>query len=256
MDFRHSMLAGALAAALAAGAASAAPQLSADEIIAKQVAARGGLDKLRAIKTLRFEGQLIAPGGFRLQVVQTVSRPGMVRQDATIQGLTIVQAYDGAKGWTIQPFGGRKDPQALTPDDVKDLADEADIDGVLVDYKAKGSTVESLGTEDVDGSPAYKLRVTEKSGDQLTVFIDADTFMTIRVSARRTIRGSDDVSVTDLGDYEQVAGVYFPFEITSSAGPGGGGGRRGGGGATIAYEKGEANVQVDEAIFHMPGGAK
>lgn len=251
MTLRHSMLAGALLAAFCAGAACAAPQLSADEIIAKQVAARGGLDKLRAIKTLRFEGQLIAPGGFRLQVVQTASRPGMVRQDATIQGLTVVQAYDGAKGWQIQPFGGRKDPEPLTPDDTKQIADQADMDGVLVDYKAKGSTVESLGTEDVDGSPAYKLRLTEKSGDQLTFFIDADTFMTIRVNERRTIRGSDNFTQNDLGDYEQVAGVYFPFEITSGP-PGGGGGNA----VTIAFDKGEANVQVDEGIFHMPGGAK
>lgn len=250
MNFRHSALAGALLIALGAGAASAAAPLSADEVIAKQVAARGGLDKLRAIKTLRFEGQLIAPGGFRLQVVQTEARPGMVRQDATIQGLTIVQAYDGSKGWQIQPFQGRKDPEALTPDDTKQLVDDADIDGPLVDYKAKGSTVESLGTEDVDGSPAYKLRLTEKSGDQLTYFIDADTFMTVRVSTRRTLRGSDNVTVADLGDYEQVAGVYFPFEITS--GPPGSAGNA----VTIAFDKGEANMPVDEAMFRMNGGAK
>jgi hypothetical protein len=245
------MLAGALLAALGAGAAAAAPALSADDIIAKQVAARGGIDKLHAIKTLRFEGQLIAPGDFRLAIVETRARPGMVRQDATIQGLTVVQAYDGAHGWQIQPFQGRKDPQAMSPDDSKELADEADIDGPLVDYKAKGSTVESLGTEDVDGTPAYKLRLTEKSGDQLTFFIDVDTLMTVRVNTKRILRGREDVTVTDLGDYEQVAGVYFPFEIESGP-PGGGAGST----VKISYVKGEANLAVDDAMFRMNGGAK
>ncbi len=251
---RKSLLAAALLTGLIAAPAFAQASMSADEIIAKQIAARGGLDKLRAIKSLRFEGQMVFPGDFRLDVVETKSRPGRVRTDATIQGLTVVQAYDGAHGWQIQPFQGRKDAEALSPDDSKDMIDD-DIDGPLVDYKAKGSTVDFLGTEDVDGTAAYKLRLTEKSGDQLTYYIDTDSLMTVRVETKRILRGHEQLSVTDFGDYELVAGVYFPFE-TESAPPGSPQKQ------TVSFTKGEANVAADDAMFQMPqapkasGGAK
>jgi outer membrane lipoprotein-sorting protein len=252
---RHALLAGALAAGLIAGASfgpasAAAP--TADEIIAKQLAARGGADKLAAIKSLHFEGEMIVDfggGSVRLTVDTTRARPGKLRTNATIQGLTIVQAYDGAQGWQIQPFQGRKDAEALTPDDSKDLMEEADIDTPLANYKAKGSTVEYMGTEEMDGTPAYKLRLTEKTGDQLTYFIDPDSLMTIRVETKRLLRGHEQIEIADLSDYEQVAGVYFPFQVQQST-PGQPGKQ------TISFTKGEANVPVTDALFVMPKSAK
>ncbi len=243
-------MAGARLWALAAGPAlgqQAAPA-GADDLIARQLAARGGADKLAAIKTLRLEGTLIFPGDFKLELVQVKSRPGKVRTDATIQGLDVIQAYDGAVGWQVQPFNGRKDAEALSADDIKDMLDD-DIDGPLYDYRARGGKVEYLGKEDVDGTDTYKLRLTEKSGDQLTYYIDSDSLMTIRVLTRRLLRGREQLTVTDFGDYEKVAGFYFPFE-NESAPPGVNDKQK-----TI-YVKGEANVPVDDAVFHMPGAAK
>jgi outer membrane lipoprotein-sorting protein len=243
-------LAGALAiAGLSAGQPVKAGAPAADDIIARQLAARGGLDKLKAIQSLRFEGKMLVNGGtFQLHVVQFQKRPGLTRTEATLQGLTVVQAYDGAAGWQIQPFQGRKDPEALSADDSKDLADQADIDGPLVDYQAKGGKVEFLGAEDVDGTATYKLRLTEKSGDQLIYYIDTDTLMTIRVAARRLLRGREDNSITDYGDYEKVAGVYFPFESASGP-PGAGDGDL----TKIQFDKGEAGVAIDDARFRMGG---
>jgi hypothetical protein len=242
----------ALAGAASAGAADAqtsSPAPTADEIIARQVKALGGLDKIRAIQTLRFEGKLLVNGGaFQLKLVAIKKRPGMVRTDATLQGLTVVQAYDGTMGWQIQPFQGRKDPEKLAADDAKDMADDADIDGPLIDYKAKGSAVEYLGTEDVDGATAYKLRLTEKSGDQIVYFIDTDTLMTLRTVTKRHLRGREVNTVTDYGDYELVAGVYFPFE--SAQGPVG---ASDGDLAKIQIDKGEAGVALDDATFRMGG---
>ena len=247
---RDKLLAGAVVAGFLAlaGAASAQAPMTADQLIAKHVEARGGLDKLRAIKSLRFTGEMLVDfggGSVKLIVDETMARGGKMRQNATIQGLTIVQAYDGAQGWQIQPFQGRKDAEALAPDDSKDLAEQADIDTALVDYKAKGSSVEYLGTEDMDGTPAYKLRVTEKSGDQITYFFDADSFMAIRVSTKRSIHGHDQIGIVDLGDYEQVDGVYFPFQIEQSQ-PGSP--QK----TTISFSKGDANVSADDALFAMP----
>jgi hypothetical protein len=254
MRLRHRLLAVAFTAGLGLGAlaacapAVAAPALTADDIIAKQVEARGGRAAMSAIKTLRFEGEMVFPGDFRLAFVETKARPGKVRTDATIQGLTVVQAYDGAQGWQIQPFQGRKDAEAQSGDDIKDMVDDADLDGPLIDYKAKGNRVEFLGTEDVDGTPAYKLRLTEKSGDQLTYYIDTDSLMTVRIFTKRLLRGREQDTVTDFGDYEKVAGVYFPFE-SESAPPGVTDKQK------LTFTKGEANGAADDSLFAMPKSA-
>ena len=248
---RTTLLAGVAVFAMAGAAAAQAP-MTADQLIAKHIAARGGLDKLRAIKSLHFSGDMLVDfggGSVKLVVDETLARGGKMRQDATIQGLTIVQAYDGSHGWQIQPFGGRKDAEALSPDDSKDLAEQADIDTALVDYAAKGSRVEYLGTEDMDGTAAYKLRVTEKSGDQLTYFIDTDSLMVIREQTKRTLHGHDSIGITDLGDYEQIGGVYFPFQIEAY--------QPGSTQKTIlSFSKGEANVSADDALFAMPKSPK
>jgi outer membrane lipoprotein-sorting protein len=242
------LIAGAIALA-SVSARAQAPTPTADDIIARQVAALGGLDKLKAIQSLRFEGKIVVFGGaIELHFVQYEKRPGQVREEATLQGLTQVQAYDGSGGWQIQPFQGRRDPERMSADDVKGLADDADIDGPLVDYKAKGSKVEYLGTEDVDGTATYKLRLTEKSGDQLTYYIDTDTLMTIRVATKRTVRGREDNSITDYGDYEKVGGVYYAFEMEQ--------GPLGGADADktkIIFDKGEAGVTIDDAMFRFGG---
>jgi hypothetical protein len=241
-----------MCAAVGLQASAAAPPASAptaDDIIARQIAARGGLDKLKAIQSLKFEGKMLVNGGaIQLRLVQYQKRPGLTRTEATLQGLTVVQAYDGSSGWQIQPFDGRKDPEKLSADDTKDLVDQADIDGPLVDYKAKGATVEYLGTEDVDGTSAYKLRVTEKSGDRLIYDIDADTLMTIRIATTRLLRGREDNTVADYGDYEKVGGVYFPFE-TESGPPGAADSDL----TKIEFDTGEADVAIDDAKFRMSG---
>lgn len=248
------LVAGAMALASASAQAQThamaqAPAPNADDIIARQIAARGGLDKLKAIQSLKFEGTMIIYGGaIRLHVVELKKRPGLVREEASLQGLTNVQAYDGTGGWQIQPFQGRRDPERMSADDSKDLADEADIDDPIVDYKAKGSTVEYLGKEDVDGTAAYKLRLTEKSGDQLTYFIDTDTLMTIRIASKRLLRGREENAVTDFGDYEKVAGVYFPFE--SESGPPGASDQDK---TKVILDTGEAGVAIDDAKFRMGG---
>src|SRR5438046_3620926 len=137
-----------------------------DELVAKNVAAKGGADALRALQSVRFTGKLLVNGGqIQLGYVETKKRPGEVRGEVTLQGMTAVQAYDGEGGWTVSPFQGRKDPEKMSADDTKSLMEEAEIDGPLVDWKAKGSTVEYLGTEDVDGTLAHKLKVVRKNGD-------------------------------------------------------------------------------------------
>jgi hypothetical protein len=235
-----------VSAALTEPAVFAQQPLTVDQLVAKNVEAKGGADALRAIQSVRFTGKLlINQGQIELAIVQTKKRPGEVRNEASLQGMTQVQAFDGKEGWQVSPFRGRRDPEKMSADDLKSLSEDAEIGGPLVDWKMKGSTVEYLGTEDVDGTEAHKLKVVRKNGDVSIVYLDPDHFLEIRVLTQRTQHGAQIEEEKDLGDYEKVNGVYFPFSIEIGA--------KGDPDKTkITFDKAEANVPVDDAAFRFP----
>jgi hypothetical protein len=217
-----------------------------DELVAKNIEAKGGADALRAMQSVRYNGKVIAnEGQLEFAYAQTKKRPGEVRSEATLQGMTAVQAYDGKEGWRISPFQGRKDPEKMSADDAKSLIEDAEIDGPLVDWKAKESTLEYLGREDVDGTSAYKIKVVRKNGDVNFVYLDPDHFLEIRILTQRIRHGAQEEVETDVGDYEKIGGVFVPFSIEE--------GRKGDPDKQkTVIEKAEANVPVDDAIFHFP----
>src|SRR5437868_8709519 len=222
------------------------PQLTVDELVAKNVAAKGGADALRALQSVRLTGKmLVNEGQMQLGYAETKKRPDEVRTEATLQGMTAVEAYDGKEGWRISPFQGRKDPEKMSADDLKPLMEDGEIDGPLVDWKAKGSTVEYIGREDVDGTNAYKIKVVRKNGDVNFVYLDPDHFLEIRILRQRVRHGAQEETETDIGDYEKIGGVFVPFSI--EAGHKGDPDKQ-----KIVIEKAEANVPVDDAIFHFP----
>jgi outer membrane lipoprotein-sorting protein len=225
-------------------AVGSAQAVTVDELIAKNIEARGGLEKIKAIHSLRLTGKFEV-GSFHLDYVFLAKRPSMMRQEASFQQMTAVTAYDGSVGWKIQPFMGRVDPEKMSSDEIKQLQLIADIDGPLVDYKAKGNTIEYLGTEDVDGTEAYKLKVTLKNGDIRQIYLDPDYFLEIRWIDQTWIRGTQQEQETDLGSYEKVEGVYWPFsyEMGDKGKPKN---------QKITFEKAEANTELDDNMFHFP----
>lgn len=220
--------------------------MTADELIAKNIEARGGLEAIRAIHSLKLSGRLQA-GGFEAEV-SDYRRQGKVRNEFSIQGMTQVRAYDGREAWAISPFGGRKDPQKLSADDIKDLGIEADLEGPLVDSAKKGHKLEYLGTEDIDGTEAHKLRVAYASGNEAVYYFDPDHFLEIRIVTKSWYRGSAFEGETDLGDYERVNGVYLPFSVASGAK---GSAQK----STVTYERAEANLELADSLFAFPQGA-
>ena len=234
-------------AVLAALAAPSAYAYTAAELATKNVEARGGLQNLDALNSLRLAGTLRVNGGtVELALITLVKRPHFIRVDATLQALTQVQAYDGAQAWQINPFQGRKDPEKLSADDAKGLGeDAADFDGVLVNYQKKGYTLDYLGTEDIDGTEAHKLRVTRPNGDITYVYLDPDAFLEIRTVNRRIEHGVPNETITDYGDYEKVNGVYIPLALEFWTK-----------GSTdhqkVQYDKAQANVTADDAEFQFP----
>lgn len=221
-------------------------QLTVNELVDKNIAAKGGAEAIQSLKAVRVAGRMLVNSGqIELSYVQTKKRPDSVRVEATLQGLTLVQAYDGAQGWQISPFSGRKDPEKMSADDIKSLVEDADIAGPLVDWKAKGSEVEYLGLEDVDGTMAHKLRVKRKNGDTAYVFLDPDHFLEIRIVSQRLEHGAQIEVETDLGDYEKVGGVFVPFSFEA--------GRKGSPDKQkIIISKADANLLVDDAVFQFP----
>ncbi len=222
---------------------------TAEELVNKNIQAKGGIDKIKAIHSVRITGKLNGGGGFTAATIQENQRPDLVRETFTLQGMTAVSAYDGTTGWQIQPFGGHKDPEFMGEDDLKDLLLDADFDGPLVDYKEKGNTVEFLGHDVVDGDDALRLKVTLKNGDIVYYYLDPDTFLEIRKEVQEFVRGSVRESVTELGSYKPVAGVMFPFSISqgSKANPGA---------QTTTVEKIEVNVNINPADFAVPASLK
>ncbi|GMU42661.1 MAG: hypothetical protein DYH17_03255 [Xanthomonadales bacterium PRO6] len=241
-----------LSALLAGACLPAAQAQTVDELVAKNIQARGGIEALRAIQSLKASGRMNFSGGdfsVDLGIVSYNERDARLRMEASIQGLTQVTAYDGREAWTINPFQGRRDPERMSAEDAKSLQVQADIDGPLVDWKAKGHRVEYLGTEDVDGTEAHKLKVSLANGDVQYRYLDPDYFLEILVVSQSMRRGVETETETELGNYEKVAGVYLPF--AQESGPKGG--RRG---QKILLEKVEANVEIDDALFAFPVAAK
>lgn len=223
-------------------------QPTVDELVAKNIEAKGGATALNTVQTLRATGKLLVPvqGQIELGYLQTKKRPDQVRTEASLQGMTQIEAYDGKEGWRISPFFGRRDPERMSADDVKALVEDTEMNGPLVDWKEKGSTVEYLGTEDVDGTLAHKLKVVRKNGDVSFVYLDPDHFLEIRIVTQRVRQGAHEEVETDLGDYEKAGGVFVPTSIAV--------GQKG---STekqmIVVNKLEANVPVDDTMFHFPG---
>ena len=228
---------------LAAGGAHA---WTAEELAAKNIEAHGGA-ALGKVDTVRRSGELIVNAGqFTLGYVETRQRPSSVKEESSLQGLTQVESYDGKEGWRIDPFGGRKDPERTSADDLKGLIEDAQIGGPLEDYAARGAALEYMGTEDIDGTNAHKIRVTQKNGDIQYVYLDPDYFLEIRVESQRQVRGVKQVLVADFGEYEKVEGVYWATAITV--------GRKGDSDpAKIIFDKVEVNLPLAPNYFSFPG---
>ena len=225
--------------------AAAATAQTAEELVAKNLQAKGGVEKIKAIRSLRMTGRM-DQGGFKLDVGEEAKLPDMLRQTFTFQGMTGIEAYDGSVAWRISPFEGRKDPEMMGEDDSRVLIEDADFYGPLVDYQAKGNKIEYLGHDTVDGDDALRLKVTLKNGDIIYYLLDPDTFLEIRTERQTFIRGSIRESVQELGSYKQVDGVYFPFSVDS--GPKSNPNAR----ARVTFAKIEANVDIPDSDFKMP----
>src|SRR5712671_5644782 len=218
---------------------------TAPEILAKVIAARGGLAKIHAVRSQRVSGQ-ITFGEVTGPFVVELERPLKMHMQFTIQNMTMVRVYDGkSTGWANNPFAGKMNPDPLSEDELKKITEESDFDGPLVDYKEKGNQVEVVGKDKVKDKDAWRMKLTTKNGDVRYYFFDADSFLLLKWEGKRKYEGQEFPVESYFSDYREVGGLKFACEIDS--------------GSSVAditqkikIDKIELNPEINEAEFAKP----
>jgi hypothetical protein len=230
-----------------AASAQSAPKLTAAQIVDKNIAARGGLQAWRSLQTMTWKGKMDAGAGDSVARSRAMSTTSMrqaramsaasaakaadVKQvqlpftfdqkrghkrrfEIEFAGKTSVQVYDGSNGWLMRPFLNRNDYEPYNADQLKADSQEADIDGFLVDYAAKGNKIDLEGVEKVEGKDAYKIKVTQKSGDVRYVWVDTTSFLDVRISgAQRRMDGKMHNVYIYQRDFRAENGLVVPHTL-------------------------------------------
>jgi hypothetical protein len=214
-------------------------------IVERAVAAAGGKARLAAVRSERMTGTISFGTDLPVPFSLELKRPGKIRVDIAFQKGPFIQAFDGKTGRVLNPFAEPPASQ-MGPAETRDIAESADMDGPLVDWKARGIVLELLGREDVEGKPAWKLRVRRKSGNVRTLFLDVVSYLKVKWDGAIGEAGKQVVHETLFDDYRAVDGIPFPFRLRSHA--------SGGGQAQeIVLEKIELNPVIEDERFGVPG---
>jgi outer membrane lipoprotein-sorting protein len=193
--------------------------LSAAEILSKNAAARGGLQAWQNVQTLSMSGKMDAGGkpNVELPFVMELKRPRKSRLELTVGKDTAIQVFDGQNGWKIRPFLNRRDVESYTQDELKAAASQSDLDGPLMEATGKGMNVDLENTETVEGRRAYVLKVTQADGSFRSVWVDAATFLEIKIEGTpRRLDGKYHTVSTFLRDFRAVNGLQIPHVIETS----------------------------------------
>ena len=225
-----------LVAALAIISLSATAQ-TADEIVAKNTAAMGGVEKLKTLISLKKSGNLGTPQG-DFPMTMTVVQDKGFRIDLEIMGTANYQIITPEKGFMFFPIQQMTEPKELEAERVQNSQGQLDLQGSLLDYKTKGIGVEFVGTEKFNGADAYKLKVTKKNGKVSFYLIDAKSNFLVKTSSKEKGPDGTEADMDNVySDYKQNKdGFWFAYSMET---PNGG----------IKFDTIETNIKVDENIF-------
>jgi outer membrane lipoprotein-sorting protein len=251
MHSRHLLAAGlkssfhigtAFCLSLLVAAPSLAQTPSVDELVAKNIAARGGLEKLQAINSSKITGT-VSTQGMDIPITVLTKRPNKMRQDLTMQGQSIVQAFDGTTVWAMNPMMG-PGAQPVEGPQADALKSRALFDGPLVGFKERGDTLEVVGQADVEGVKTWKLKLANKEGRAMHIFLDAETGLEKQMSATMEQNGMTMEFDTILSDYQPADGVPVARSMKTLMG--------GQPVAAVTITSVEYNVPIEDSVFVMP----
>jgi hypothetical protein len=226
---------------VAAGALNA-QEMKLDEILNSYYKANG-LEKMKDWTTLIEKGKTIAQG-MEFPFSLTLKRPDKLRVEAEVQGNKMIQAFDGKAGWSVIPWSGSTVPQDMTADEVKNMKEQADMEGAIVNWKAKGHQAELLGKEDMEGSSAYKIKLTKANGDIDIYFIEAENFVLLKTTSKIKIQGNETESESQFSNYKDFNGVMIAGTITNKI--------KDQTVSQIVIEKVDVNPAINDSIFVKP----
>jgi len=209
---------------------------TADDVVNKYIDALGGKAKLSTLNSVRFSGNMSIQGNDIAITITKLHMKGM-RMDISVMGTENYQIITPGKGISFMPVQGMAAPTDMPEEQAKAAQSQLDIQSALLDYKDKGTSVELLGKEKVDGADHYKLKVTFKNGIFTTYYINADSYRLNKTVSKRNINGEEMEIETSFSNYKQVDGFWFAFTNTSSVQ------------GETNYDKIETNIPVDESIF-------
>lgn len=201
----------AFIATLVAVLATTASAITLNEVITKNLEARGGVDKIKSFTSAKATGTVSTRGG-DLSFTRLMKGNTKYRMDMTIQGMNMVQAYDGTVAWGIKPMSGRK-PEKASDEELKEIAKEADWAGEFIDTESKGYQLELVGSEDLEGSTVYKVKITSREGVVEYAYIDAITWLMVRKDQASNMGGTPMNVETYFTDYREFGGVQVPMKI-------------------------------------------
>lgn len=248
------VLAGAAAQASVADAAEAAMatnDLTVDQIVEKNVAARGGLDAWRKVNTMVWLGHLqsMSSEAGAVPFVLQMKRPNKERFEVTVENEKSIRAFDGNQGWKVRPpRGGDAELASFTPEEVRFAKDAPGIDGPLVGHEAKGIAVALDGTDEVDGRKAYRLLVRLPSGSARHLWVDAGSFLEIRYDREVHGGGRSGTVFVYYADYKDFDGLKIPMRIETRGADGRPGDR-------MVIDQVLLNPLLADREFAWPGGA-
>jgi outer membrane lipoprotein-sorting protein len=215
-----------------------------EEIVAKHLAAKGGVEKLRAINTVKSSGKITARGG-EVSVTSWAKRPNMFRRETSSPGQRFVIGFDGATVWVINPMMSPKAQEVTGPQADMTRQDADGFDSVLLDYAKHGSSVELVGTEKGETGSLHHLKVTKKNGTIQHLYLSAETGLEVKMVMSVDQAGTKGDVATELSDYRSIDGIMVPFSIRQSF--------NGKAGAQVTYQSIEFNVPIEDSFFTMPG---
>lgn len=198
------------AGALALCAPASGLAQTVDELVARNVAARGGAEVWRSVSSLRLTGRMDVGRGMLVPYVLEQKSPGKMRLELVFDGETAVQTYDGQAGWKLAPFRGRTKPEPMTEAELSEAEGTADLRGLLLDHAQRGHEVELLGRETVQGRDAFKLKVTLPGGSVRWVYLDAESALEVKVETLRRLGRSDRRVETFYHDWQTVEDLLIP----------------------------------------------
>jgi hypothetical protein len=219
---------------------------TAEEIVNKNVKAMGGKDKLNAIKSMKMSGKLKVQG-MELPMTMYLKKPNTMRSETTVQGMNIISAYESKSktGWMINPLSGDKKAQKMNQEQTTEMEDTGDMMvGPLTNYKEKGSTVELIGKEDMEGTEVFKIMLTKKNKDVVYYYIDASTFLILKETSKVKFQDKEIEAETYYSNYKTINGITL---ATTSEQKSGGQLQE-----QITMDKIEFDVPMDDALFAMP----